>query len=139
LRKHAFDADHIPSLTPNAERALCAYDWPGNVRELENAILRGVHLALDDRVDVEDLGISLTGPADVGLPDLREPQSFQDAKRQTIEAFERDYLTRLMQEHGGNVSRAALTAGKERRELGKLLKKYSLEPKRFSSAAASRY
>ena len=62
----------------------------------------------------------------------RNDSSFQDAKRQTIEAFEREFLTRLMQEHGGNVSHAAISAGKERRELGKLLKKYRLAPDRFA-------
>jgi transcriptional regulator with GAF, ATPase, and Fis domain len=52
-------------------------------------------------------------------------------KQEMIETFERDYLIRLMSEHQGNVSRAARTAGKERRELGKLLKKYHLNSKEF--------
>ena len=132
LRKHAFDAEYVQTLSPAAERALLAYEWPGNVRELENTILRGIHSAPDDVIDEHDLGIPLAGPDDIALPDLRVPTSFQDAKRQTIEAFERDFLTRLMQEHGGNVSRAAISAGKERRELGKLLKKYRLAPDRFA-------
>jgi DNA-binding NtrC family response regulator len=56
------------------------------------------------------------------------------AKQRIIEEFERDYLTRLMREHNGNVSRAALAAGKERRDLGKLLKKYQIDPKLFHMA-----
>jgi DNA-binding NtrC family response regulator len=52
-------------------------------------------------------------------------------KRQAIESFERAYLTRLMSEHQGNVSRAARAAGKERRELGKLLKKCRIDPRSF--------
>jgi hypothetical protein len=36
-----------------------------------------------------------------------------------------------MQKYNGNVSRAALAAGKERRELGKLLKKYQIDPNQF--------
>jgi len=40
-----------------------------------------------------------------------------------IERFEQDYLNRLMRAHQGNVSHAALAAGKERRDLGKMLKK----------------
>jgi DNA-binding NtrC family response regulator len=108
------------------------YDWPGNVRELENAMLRSVLLARDNRVEPDDLGIPLRATSHGEACDASMPRSFQDAKRRSIEAFERDYLTRLMRDHGGNVSRAARTAGKERRELGKLLKKYRLEPKRFS-------
>jgi transcriptional regulator with GAF, ATPase, and Fis domain len=52
-------------------------------------------------------------------------------KRTVIETFERDYVTRLMSEHRGNVSHAARTAGKDRRDFGKLLKKYQLHPRFF--------
>jgi DNA-binding NtrC family response regulator len=52
-------------------------------------------------------------------------------KRAVIERFEREYLIRLMSEHKGNVSKAAVSAGKERRDLGKLLKKYQLNPNIF--------
>jgi DNA-binding protein Fis len=51
-----------------------------------------------------------------------------------IEGFEREYLNRLMREHRGNVTRAALAAGKERRELGKMLKKHRIDPKFFHLA-----
>jgi transcriptional regulator with GAF, ATPase, and Fis domain len=56
---------------------------------------------------------------------------FGAMKRAVIETFEKDYLTRLMTEHDGNVSQAARTAGKDRRELGKLLRRYRIEPKLF--------
>jgi len=52
-------------------------------------------------------------------------------KQKMIETFERDYLTHLMREHNGNVSCAAVAARKERRDLGKLLKKYRLDPGSF--------
>ena len=58
-------------------------------------------------------------------------QTFKTLKQKAIEAFERDYLIRLMGQCQGNVSHAALAAGKERRELGKLLKKYQIDPKLF--------
>jgi hypothetical protein len=43
-----------------------------------------------------------------------------------VEAFERNYLMGLLSLAGGNVSLAAKLAGKERRSLGKLLKKHGL-------------
>jgi DNA-binding NtrC family response regulator len=52
-------------------------------------------------------------------------------KQKMIEMFELNYLNCLMREHQGNVSHAAAAAGKERRELGKLLKKYQIDPKLF--------
>jgi DNA-binding NtrC family response regulator len=54
-------------------------------------------------------------------------------KREWVEGFERQYLTRLLAHHAGNVTRAAHTAGKERRDLGRLLKKYGLDPRLYRS------
>jgi DNA-binding NtrC family response regulator len=52
--------------------------------------------------------------------------TFHHAKAKAVETFERDYLASLLNIAGGNVSLAAKLAGKERRSLGKLLKKYGL-------------
>jgi transcriptional regulator with GAF, ATPase, and Fis domain len=57
--------------------------------------------------------------------------NFNEAKQATLQAFERNHLIRLMRESAGNVSHAARLAGKERRALGKLLKKYCIEPEIF--------
>jgi DNA-binding NtrC family response regulator len=50
-----------------------------------------------------------------------------------VDIFERDFLVRLLTQYRGNVSHAAHAAGKERRELGKLLKKHQLDLKAFSA------
>ena len=42
-----------------------------------------------------------------------------------------------MRESAGNVSRAVRLAGKERRALGKLLKKYCIEPGYFRSTSTA--
>ena len=52
--------------------------------------------------------------------------SFNEAKRRIIDHFEKKYLTCLIKESDGNVTRAAKLAGKERRTLGKLLKKHNI-------------
>jgi DNA-binding NtrC family response regulator len=56
-------------------------------------------------------------------------------KKVSVEAFERKYLAQLMATHHGNVSRASHAAGKDRRELGRLLKKHRLDPKAFAPGA----
>jgi len=61
--------------------------------------------------------------------------SYKAQKRRVIDCFERDYLVKLMSEHQGNVSRAAQTAGKERRDLGKLLKRHGINPRHFALGA----
>jgi DNA-binding NtrC family response regulator len=134
LKKHATAGRGLLTLTPEAHRALLSYPWPGNVRELENAILRGIHLSEGrEDVDVGDLGL----PLPAGLPRENSQEvmavrrSYKSLKRQAIELFERSYLTQLMSQFRGNVSRAARAAGKERRDLGKLLKKYQIDPQIF--------
>ncbi|WP_460036181.1 sigma-54 interaction domain-containing protein [Methylothermus subterraneus] len=97
---------------------LMRYPWPGNVRELENWVHRTVLLG------------------EVQLPGEEEPQSstgrsFQAKKSEAVARFEREYLTELMHLAHGNVSQAAKIAGKERRCLGKLLKKHGLCAKQF--------
>jgi DNA-binding NtrC family response regulator len=121
-------------LAPDACEALLAYDWPGNVRELESAIIRGIHLSQTNLIEVKDLGIPSAIESQQNLPVTivsTEACSFKVMKQKMIEMFEQDYLNRLMREHQGNVSHAAAAAGKERRELGKLLKKYRIDPKFF--------
>ncbi|MEW5918294.1 MAG: sigma-54 dependent transcriptional regulator [Gemmatimonadota bacterium] len=126
-------------LAADAKEALLAHGWPGNVRELENAVLRAVSLCDSDTISASDLGIARG--ARPGPPTAAEPvrervvidfsRSFVQAKRETIAAFELGYLTQLMHDCGGNVSRAARRAQKERRDFRRLLHKHRLDPRAF--------
>ncbi|WP_341679291.1 sigma-54 dependent transcriptional regulator [Niveibacterium sp. SC-1] len=104
------------------------YHWPGNVRELEALIYRETLIA-DQAV------LCLSEPAALARERRKRPdrrsQDFDgvelvEAKARMVQEFERSYLHRLMDKAEGNVTRAALLAGKERRALGKLLKKYGM-------------
>lgn len=147
LQKHGKPGRPL-RLSPAAVEVLLRHTWPGNVRELENAIIRACHLCHGTEIGVDDLGLSssagyvnaeygsaVSGAAGYGAAgdatDSAPLQSFRRLKQQVIAAFEKDYLARLLTAHRGNVSRAARTAGKERRDLGKLIKKYHLDPKDF--------
>ncbi|WP_321796828.1 sigma-54 dependent transcriptional regulator [Caballeronia sp. J97] len=147
LAEH-FLAKHLPAaraplaLSPEARRALLSWHWPGNVRELENVIIRGIHLARTGAIGVADLRLPKDAcaaapqaePSQTSHTDTR-PMVVQ--KRELIEGFERRYLAHLLARHEGNVSRAAQTAGKERRELGRLLHKYGLDPGAYRRGAAA--
>ena len=82
---------------------------------------------------VEGLGLPSNYPGSPTPASVVAPGylSFKALRHQTIEVFERDYLPRLISEHHGNVTHAAHAARKDRREFGKLLKKYDLDPKLF--------
>jgi DNA-binding NtrC family response regulator len=133
LHKHTPPDRPAPQLAPAAGAALLAYRWPGNVRELENVILRSVHLCRTPRIEVEDLGLPAGPPAAGPGESVRQdgPHSYQDLKRRAVHAFEKEYLLQLMQSHAGNITHAARAAGKERRTLGKLLKKHGIDAGAF--------
>jgi DNA-binding NtrC family response regulator len=135
MEKHALGKGMPQTLSPSAERALLAHDWPGNVRELENVILRAQALANGSEITAEDLGFRAVAAAAAlhepiaGTP--LESRTFREAKRAVLNAFERDYLTKLLRLHAGNVSSAARAAQTERHDLRRLLKKHQLDRLRF--------
>lgn len=122
--------------------ALRAYAWPGNVRELENLVHRSVlmgegpSLVLRPGAEAGRIRDWVTAQERAPEPswDLAEakqgaalpPGGFAAAKARAIESFERAYLAQLVEEAGGNVTRAARRVAKERRALGKLLKKHAI-------------
>ena len=119
-------------LHPETLRWLASHPWPGNIRELQNRIQREFLLS-----DGPALHMPPPAPASERRrqPDRRNGYSdtlnFNEAKQSMLQAFERSHLLRLMQESAGNISQAARLAGKERRALGKLLKKYRIEADQF--------
>lgn len=107
---------------------LARYAWPGNVRELDNLVQRALLLSDDEVLRLgpgPDAGHS--SPSASGEPPCAALSAFNTARDEALQTFERQYLERLMHAACGNVSRAARLAGKERRCLGKLLKKHGLE------------
>ncbi len=136
LKRYASPDRPELQFSPAAWASLLASDWPGNIRELEHAILRAARVCQTNLIEVEDLGLPPTAQPSTpsGPPVSATDVSFKSLKKVSVEAFERDYLTQLLTAHHGNVSQAALAAGKDRRELGRLLKKYHLDPKAFAPA-----
>jgi two-component system, NtrC family, response regulator GlrR len=119
-------------LSPAAAAALTNYSWPGNVRELEHTVLRAAAVCRSDVVAPEDLSIPQDRERDGRLltaPSRKGP--YQALKREAIATFERSYLADLLATYRGNVTHAARAAGKDRRELAKLLKKHTLDARSF--------
>lgn len=105
------------------------YRWPGNIRELEGLIYREAMIC-DDATLRLAVPITLLSERRAGA-DRRLISDFNDlpyslARSRVLEHFDRQYLSGLMNHAGGNVTQAARVAGKERRALGKLLKKHGL-------------
>lgn len=105
-----------------------SYAWPGNIRELENLIHREFLLAEGQKISIK---CKASGAEQRKYFDRRLAQfvnrDFNTAKAGVIEDFEKKYLCNLLSLANGNVTLATKMAGKERRVLGKLLKKYGIE------------
>jgi DNA-binding NtrC family response regulator len=99
-----------------------ARDWPGNVRELRNAVERAILLGDQSLLD-EAAG---RGGGTSAAADMEADVPFRVAKERTIARWERDYLARLLQGAGGNVSAAARTARMDRKYLIGLIRRYKL-------------
>lgn len=114
----------------NSVHWIKTYDWPGNVRELKNLIEREFLLTDDRLVHISDASaqsIQRKTKAFVG----KNVKTFHEAKIQVVGEFEREYLCELLAKTAGNVTMAAKLAGKERRALGKLLKKHDIDRRQF--------
>jgi two-component system response regulator GlrR len=111
------------SFSPEALELLVSAPWPGNVRQLLNVIEQAVALAATEVIP-ESLVRQALDAGDTALTPLDE------ARR----AFERDYLVRILKITGGNVTKAARLAGRNRTEFYRLLERHSLEPSVFKAA-----
>jgi two-component system, NtrC family, response regulator GlrR len=108
------------AFSPEALQLLVSAPWPGNVRQLLNVVEQAVALAATEVIP-ESLVRQALDAGDTALTPLDE------ARR----AFERDYLVRILKITGGNVTKAARLAGRNRTEFYRLLERHSLEPGMF--------
>jgi two-component system, NtrC family, response regulator GlrR len=108
------------AFSPEAMQLLVSAPWPGNVRQLLNVIEQAVALAPTEVIP-ESLVRQALDAGDTALTPLDEARK----------AFERDYLVRILKITGGNVTKAARLAGRNRTEFYRLLERHSLEPGMF--------
>jgi DNA-binding NtrC family response regulator len=118
----------VDGVTPRALARLSAYDFPGNVRELENKIHQAMVVAAGSQIEDGDLSLPAT-PSRTGKVDVNRP--FREVKQETIDAFERGYLTELLRVHKGNLAQAARAAGMDRKNLWALALRHGLDRARF--------
>jgi two-component system response regulator AtoC/two-component system nitrogen regulation response regulator NtrX len=112
---------------------LMRHPWRGNVRELRNTIERAAVLASKAEIEPEDLALDgeplPVNHTNAGLP---PGVPFRDAKRITVESFERAYLVKALREHGGNVSRTAEAIGMVRQSLQQKIRELDLRSEDWS-------
>jgi two-component system nitrogen regulation response regulator NtrX len=112
-------------ITDDALDVLMRYSWPGNVRELRNLVERMV----------------IMNPTAATLERKHlPPLVYRDGTRRGVQqefstlhqaraAYERDYILRKLDDHHGNVSRAAEALGLERSHLYRKMKALGIAAK----------
>ncbi len=113
---------------------MCSYHWPGNVRELEHFIHRQFLLNEEHWITKKNNEQYTTERRILKdrRANFRLDAPFHEAKHSAINQFEKRYLSELLTRTKGNVTQAAQIAQKERRGLGKLLKKHRIEPSHYN-------
>ncbi|MBI5367427.1 MAG: sigma 54-interacting transcriptional regulator [Planctomycetes bacterium] len=100
----------ITGVSPDAQRALRAYDWPGNVRELRNCMDRAVVIADGPLIQPEDLPSALFAVPRPG-----------DDRLLSLDELEREHIRKVLRHTAGNKKKAAEILGIERSTLYKKL------------------
>ena len=104
------------------------HPWHGNVRELFNAILQGVVMASDKKIEIFDMGF----PDEItSVPSPVEDTYFSNDFNldNTLEIIEKQYITSALKQSGGNKSKAARLLGfSNYQRLDARIKKLKIQP-----------
>jgi DNA-binding NtrC family response regulator len=131
----------VKGISPKAMEQLTVYAWPGNVRELENSIqhamvstraglitgfpeLRNVAMGTQTAP-----AISITEEPTIWV-EAGEGNDYHTIKQTLLDQFERKYLARLMEKHGGVIAEAARESGLNYKTFYLKVEKYKLTRKR---------
>jgi len=127
------------AITQESIEALGIRAFPGNIRELRNTVELLARIANGPTITMEDLAIErrfaaercadvpvARGFSDDSLPEMVPLEMFKEAKRTSLDEFEKAYLVNLLQRIGNNLSKAAAVSGLERHSLRELLRKHGL-------------
>jgi len=112
-----------PAILPETMARMQEYRWPGNVRELEHFIERAMLLYADrDAIRFEP-------PTRRGRGEAGDLLSRAEDERWDLERLEREYILRILEEAGGNRTRAAEILGVHRRTLARRMDRYRERPR----------
>jgi two-component system response regulator HydG len=113
IRKYSKEMNKkITRVSPAAMYQLQAYAWPGNVRELENAVERAMVVAQEPELREQDFILK---------PKANNGNGHEG---RSLEEIEKAHILRVMEECGGNQTRAAEVLDIDRVTLHNKLKKY---------------
>jgi DNA-binding NtrC family response regulator len=122
LARHFWNelAGEETEMPPDMLVRLQRYHWPGNVRELHNVVARAAALGdLEQPIGVRPgflpAGVTVPPAIDTLQRILDQNLPFARAREQVNAEFQRMYVERALEAHGGNAAKAAAACGISRR------------------------
>lgn len=104
---------------------LNTWSWPGNVRELNNFVERAVILSNDTKIDTHRIKDFLSGVPKEKAQRLDTSKPLKEARNE----FERAFITQVLKECGGNVSKTSERLGIQRAHLHQKINELAIERK----------
>lgn len=126
IQRFCKDLNRTPlALSEDTLSLLMAYDWPGNIRELENTIERAVILTPGTRITRHSLPQNINKYRS-NTTDILLTSGGERPLKEVMNDIEKQIIKRILQETGGNRSKAADRLGISRRALHYKLVEYRL-------------
>lgn len=137
LRKHRSRLNE-PHKTFSSELMahLKSRHWEGNVRELENIVIQAILFSSGRTINPQDLKHPVDDATEedqgFGYADVSH-LPYREAKETVLHAFNAEYIGTLLQQTGGNVTRAAKKCGLERQSLQQIMRRYEISAEDYRS------
>lgn len=113
----------IHAISPEAAEALQHYSWPGNIRELRNVAERALIVCKGERIELDDLPMSVK----VKLPEATPIKDSTDSSlKALIENAERGAILQALEATGNNRNMSAALLKIHRTGLYQKMKKYKI-------------
>lgn len=113
---------HVRGFKPEIFETLATYDWPGNIRELENFVERIVAIINKDFVGFVDIPLEYQ----LHKVEKTEVQEGEELLQKTIDAFEKSFILRILEEEGWNQTQASKRLGIHRKTLEYKVKRLNM-------------
>lgn len=128
LQKAAVSVGRRLRASESALAIFVAYDWPGNVRELEAAVEYAALHARGNEIAPDDLPPKLQN-SELRHRATRSPSPLLAlyADLPTLDELERRYLLHVLEQVGGNRTRAAEILGIDRRTLYRMAERFGIK------------
>ncbi|MCE5271884.1 sigma 54-interacting transcriptional regulator [bacterium] len=133
----------IAGADPQFVRTIQHYQFPGNIRELEGIIQRAIILSRDNYISETELPpdiLESSRPAQAAavpghsVPVARNNDELklarEEATARAVTEVERAFLEAVLEESGGNISRASKLTGMNRSLFQRLVKKHGFQSER---------